>query len=85
MILSQEQLEWIVREVVRRLRETTGEGDSTADSGNGRLTIAEKLVTIETVRDKLGSVKCVEVPGRAIVTPAVVDWLKDKQIELVRL
>ena len=86
MTLSQEQLEWIVSEVVRRLRETTATTsptDVTASAGS-QLVLTERLVTLETVRNRLSGVSQLEVARRAIVTPAVVDWLNEKKVELIR-
>ncbi|MCO6044404.1 hypothetical protein NG895_10850 [Aeoliella sp. ICT_H6.2] len=81
--LTDEQLEWIVSEVVRRLRASGAVPAPTASTA-GTLTLPERLVTLETLKGKLGGVGRVEVGCRAIVTPAVVDELKEKKIELVR-
>ncbi len=80
--LSQEQLEWIVREVVRRLQTPHTNGAGTVAST--RLSLAERLVTTETLRDRLDGVTEVQTIAGAIVTPAVVDLLKERQIALVR-
>ena len=80
--LSQEQLEWIVREVVRRLQ--TAESSSGSEIVTSRLALSERLITTETLRGKLEGVQQVNTPPGAVVTPAVVDMLRDKQITLVR-
>jgi hypothetical protein len=81
--LSQEQLEWIVSEVVRRLRADNGQPHTLA-TGAGTLALAERLVTVETVRNRLEGVSKVQVAPRAVVTPAVVDLLRERQVQLVR-
>ena len=82
MKLSQEQIEWIVREVVRRLQapETSGEPVTTA----ARLSLTERLVTTETLRDRLEGVTQVDTVPGAVVTPAVIDLLRERSITWVR-
>jgi len=82
MKLSAEQLEWIVREVVRRLQSSAASARPTDSSR--RLAIADRLVTTETLRNKLEGVTHVDVISRAVITPAVVDLLRERQIALVR-
>lgn len=82
MKLSQAQLEWIVREVVRRLQ--SANENAATDAVASRLTLSERLVTTETLRDKLDGVQQVDTVPGAVVTPAVVDLLREKQITLVR-
>jgi len=82
--LSPEQLEWIVREVVRRLQVSGGSTTTSQSAANATLVIVERLVTTETLRNKLAGVKQVNVIAKAVVTPAVVDELRDRNITLVR-
>jgi len=94
MTLTPEQIEWIVSEVVRRLREAgafSGPHDSASDpvrpgatSPQQTLVLEDRLITLETLRDQTHNVRRLEVRTRAIVTPAVVDWLNDQNIELIR-
>ena len=87
-------IEWIVREVVRRLREMEAESNgrartsktpsSKAQPTSGELTIEERLVTLETLHNRLQGINRLVVGPRAIVTPAVVDDLKDRGITLTR-
>ena len=88
-------VELIVREVIRRLRESgvtvattnapTAREVSSATSNNlVELGLTERLVTLETLRDRLQGVKRLTVGKKAIVTPAVRDELKKKKIELIR-
>lgn len=82
MKLNQAQLEWIVREVVRRLQSPDTPGEVAA--GASRLSLADRLVTTETLRNKLVGVTHVDTVAGAVVTPAVVDLLRDRNIKLVR-
>lgn len=46
------------------------------------LVLGERLVTLETLRNRLKGVTSVQVSSKAIVTPAVRDELKDRNISL---
>jgi len=80
MTVTPEQLEWIVQEVIRRLRSLDGQQPAAASE----LRLTDKLVTWALLKDRLASVRRVVVPAKAVVTPAVRDELKSRQIELVR-
>lgn len=83
-------IEAIVREVVRRLRQVNAElpGNGTEANGEaipiaqGELKLEDRLVTLETLHNRLAGIRSVSVPHRAIVTPAVRDELKDRGIVL---
>lgn len=79
MTATPEQLEWIVQEVIRRLRD--GGGNPPA---GGELRLSDRVVTLAALKDRLANVQRVVVPAKAVVTPAVQDELKARQIELVR-
>ena len=79
MTVTPEQLEWIVREVIRRLRLLDGNPPSA-----GELRLTEKVITKATLKDRLASVQRVVVSPRAVVTPAVKDELNERRIELIR-
>jgi hypothetical protein len=81
MTVTPEQLEWIVQEVIRRLRAADGHA---APPPAGELRLSDRVVTLAALQDRLASVRRVVVPARAVVTPAVRDELKQRQIELVR-
>lgn len=86
MTLSQEQLEWIVQEVVRRLASAEGADAAAVPTGGAsqeNLVVSEKLVTTHTLDGKLGGIKRLQVPSRAVVTPAARDLLRDCGIQLV--
>lgn len=90
MQLSQAQLEWIVTEVVRRLRvelTATENGASCtcqAPTKTSQLRLDDRVITTETLRSQLADVAEVEIPGRAIVTPAAIDLLNDNNIVMRR-
>ena len=79
-------IEAIVREVVRRLRAMdAGNGHSTTTPIDpGSLELRDKVITLSTLEKQLSGVRKVTVARGAIVTPAVMDELKDREIELVR-
>jgi len=79
MTVTPEQLEWIVQEVIRRLRAA----DSNPPAA-GELRLTDRVVTLAALKDRLASVRRVVVPAKTVVTPAVRDELKARQIELVR-
>lgn len=80
MTLTPEQLEWIVQEVIRRLHAA----DTSALPAAGELRLSDRVVTLAAIKDRLASVRRVVVAAKAVVTPAVRDELKHRQIELVR-
>lgn len=95
--LQADFVELIVREVIRRLLENgvsvnTCNGTSLAATSvaevkaipSSDLVLSERLVTMETLRERLQGVTKVTVIKKAIVTPAVRDELKRKKIELIR-
>jgi len=92
MNIGNVDIEWIVREVIRRLREsetqfsTNRNGTPVAQTQRtGKsLELSEPVITLSTVEKRLDGVERLAVPTRAVVTPAVVDELKDRKIELVR-
>lgn len=87
MSATEVELERIVREVLRRLREleiakvVSAESVATPTLPN-TLTLVERLVTLGTLKGKLDGVARVVVPAKAVVTPAVRDELKTRKISL---
>jgi hypothetical protein len=86
-----ELIEWIVREVIRRLTDgghpivSTSPGDKKTAANapaNHALRLSERLVTLATLDGRLSGVSRVIVPMRAVVTPAVRDELRRKNIRL---
>jgi hypothetical protein len=95
MMLTEEQVQWIVAEVIRRLRVAVGReanhGNTTPSvpwsaappTATQDLRITERVVTMRSVEKRLADIKRVVVQPRAVVTPAVKDELKAKRIELI--
>jgi hypothetical protein len=83
MTFTEQQVEWIVMEVIRRLRLLDREGEALAEPV-GQLTLPDKLITLGIIEGKLTGISRVLVPPRALVTPAARDELNQRKIELVR-
>lgn len=95
MTLTEEQIDWIVAEVIRRL------GVALKQSANGAavdqaanrgvvespsktdLRLTERLITLRTIEKQLAGVNRLVVPPKSVVTPAVKDELRARKIELV--
>ena len=77
--MSDIDVEFIVREVIRRLTAAAG-GPSRDDSGTVNLT--DRLVTMATLDGLLANTKRLVVVKKAIVTPLVKDELKNRKITL---
>ncbi len=84
MELSREQLDWVVAEVVRRLRAADIDGGCAESPRGGELAVDERVVTVATLQRRLAGIACVRVPRGAVVTPAVRDLLRERNIALVR-
>jgi len=84
MTFNAEQIEWIVAEVMRRLGALRVAGDEPSSSPIlAELKIVERVVTMRAIEGRLTGIKRLVVEPRAVVTPAVKDELKQRQIELV--
>lgn len=99
MTFTQEQVERIVMEVIRRLGlldtnptrqrgmaaiERDGVAVGERSSTTAELRLTEKVVSLRLLEGKLTGIKKLIVQPRAIVTPAVKDELKTCKIELIR-
>jgi hypothetical protein len=91
--LEPDQLEWIVREVVRRLRmESAGsplpEGEWLGVRGeapkDAHIVISQALITAATLEHKLAGVTQLTIPAKAVITPSARDVLKQHNVELHR-
>jgi hypothetical protein len=94
--LDEDQLEWIVREVVRRINllcppppggKGRGEGGAPPTNAafiNAHLTLTETLITTATLENQLQGVTHVIAPARSVITPAARDLLNDKNIQFTR-
>lgn len=83
MTFSEEQIEWIVREVLRRLRAAAAPATEqpTAITPT-ELRIKERVVTLRSIEGQLTGIDRVIVPQKAVVTPAVKDELRSRKIQL---
>jgi hypothetical protein len=77
--MSDIDIEYIIREVIRRLL-AMGNEPSRNDDGTVKLT--ERLVTMATLDGRLGNMKRLIVAKKAIVTPLVKDELRSRKITL---
>jgi hypothetical protein len=84
MTFSEEQVEWIVVEVLRRLGVAEAERKSIPVVGVRDLLLVERVITLRTIEGRLAGVSRVVIQPRAVVTPAVTDELKQRKIEMVR-
>jgi hypothetical protein len=85
MTFSEEQVEWIVAEVLRRLGLAGGRmaGDERKSSPVTELQVTDRVVTLRSIEGQLNGVTRLIVKRRAVVTPAVKDELKQRKIKLV--
>ena len=77
--MSDIDIEFIVREVIRRL--TVAAGEPARDDG-GTVKLTDRLVTMATLDGRLANARRLVVAKKAVVTPAVKDELKKRQITL---
>lgn len=82
-------IERVVREVLAALRPKLNVPDpvptSQAETNPQQaVQIANRLITLETLRGRIDKCRELRVSSKAIVTPAVVDELRDRRIKLVR-
>ncbi|MEM9659479.1 MAG: hypothetical protein AAF961_14060 [Planctomycetota bacterium] len=94
MRLDEDQLEWVVREVVRRLATVGGRASISRDARNSadddanvagvELTLGDRVVSTSQLDGRLSGVSVVRVARRAVVTPAARDMLADAGATLVR-
>jgi len=82
---SQEDIDRIVSEVMRRL--AAGQGalvEARTLGAHARLRISDGVVSLSAVEGRLDHVRQLVVSHRSVVTPAVRDVLRKRDIELVR-
>ena len=83
--LDPDLIERIVQEVVRRLLERGVEIErSQSQNPSSDFCVDSKVVALASLEGKLNGIRRVIVGPRAIVTPAVNDELRDREIELIR-
>ncbi len=83
-----ELVEYVVREVIRRLtadgRFVPHNAAPTSPVAQRELTVTDRLVTLATLQDKLEGITQITIARRSVITPAVRDELKQRMIELKR-
>ena len=85
MNLTPEQIEWIVAEVIRRLKHSQpSERAPAREQSDTTVSLKEKVITLQLLEGKLTNVSRLSINPKAVVTPAVRDELKQRKIELVR-
>ena len=93
MELSAQDIERIVSEVVRRLRQAgvdvqSKDADSSVRSveaaAGTTCTLSEHVISMDSIQGRLDNVQQLVVGARAVVTPAVVDALRERKITLQR-
>ncbi len=93
MIGDKHEFEWIVAEVLRRLKqradapaaaETPAAPRTNNVVASGDLVIDDHVVSLETVADRLRGKQRMLVGSRAVVTPAVRDELRKRGVRLER-
>ena len=81
-----ELIEFIVQEVIRRLKSGGAmiEGSVAPANGARDLALTDRLITLATVKGRLDGVRRLVVTRKALVTPAVRDELRAREIELFK-
>ena len=87
MNLTDQQIEWIISEVIRRLRQLESNERAALSSGTpdnaAELRLNDKIVTLRSIENRLNGISRLLVAPRTILTPAVKDELKARKIELI--
>ena len=95
MNLAPEQVEWIVQEVIRRLRAqgATIQLASSAQmlsktamesSSEGTMALTDRVVTTHVLAGRLSGVQSIRIGSRTVVTPSAKDMLRDCGVEVIR-
>ena len=90
MNLTATQIEDIVRVVVERLRVGVAAPSvqvtptNNAEPAAGEVHLSDRVITLESLKDQLSGTKSIVVHPKAVVTPAVKDFLRQQSIRLVR-
>lgn len=82
MTLVEQQIDLIVREVMRRLGQPSTIAPNTKQADNATLTLDVAVVSLGQVESRLGGVTQLVVRRGAVITPAVRDLLKEKKVTL---
>ena len=82
MSLSPTDIERVVQEVLRRLA-AMGCLPTKESVGGATLSLNTRLVTMAEISGNVQGIERVEVPHRAVVTPAARDYLRERGVKLV--
>jgi hypothetical protein len=82
MSVSEADIDRVVREVLRRLAAMTPSPLEPAAAAT-TVSLTTRVVTMAELKRKLDGVQRVEVPYRAVVTPAARDYLRERGVQLV--
>jgi hypothetical protein len=82
MSVSQTDIERVVQEVLRRLA-AMGCLPAKESASGTTLSLDTRLVTMAEVNGNVQGIERVEVPYRAVVTPAARDYLRERGVKLV--
>ncbi|MGI8982792.1 MAG: hypothetical protein ACR2FY_26450 [Pirellulaceae bacterium] len=77
--MSDIDVEYIIREVIRRL---TAMGNEPSQNDGSTVKLTERLVTMATLEGRLANVKRLIVGKKSLVTPLVKDELRSRKITL---
>jgi hypothetical protein len=77
--MSDTDVEYIIREVIRRLMAMAN--DTARDDG-GTVKLTERLVTMATLDSRVANARRLIVAKKAVVTPLVKDELRKRKIAL---
>ena len=82
-----EFVEYIVREVIRRLKadgQFTASGSAQPAAAARELHLTDRVITLASLQGKLDGVTEITTPRNAVITPAVRDELTSRKIRVVR-
>jgi hypothetical protein len=80
MTLSEEQVEWIVVEVLRRLGALPSE--KAPVQSDKTLQVTDRVITMKLIEGRLAGVDRLVVLKKAVVTPAVKDELRRRKVTI---
>jgi hypothetical protein len=72
-----------IETIVRRVLSTLTANDLPSAISPKRLKIADRVVSVSTLRDQLAGIEVIEVDSRAVITPAVRDLCREKNVTIV--
>jgi hypothetical protein len=84
---SSAEIETIVRRVLATLTATaapSSEVPVSSDSNTATLRLSERVISIQTIKDKLSNHQVLEYGRMSVVTPAAKDYCRERKITLVR-